>query len=66
VETTEKAVAEETETERTAVGNVTEETVKRTRETKETEMEESENVADSYQNRCNTRQTDGETILYIL
>jgi hypothetical protein len=33
---------------KTAVGNVTEETVKRTREMKEMETEESENVADSY------------------
>jgi hypothetical protein len=40
--------------------------------TAETEMEETieetemENIADSCQNRCNTHQTDGKMILYIL
>jgi hypothetical protein len=29
-------------------------------------MEEMGNFADLYQNRHNTRQTDGETILYML
>jgi hypothetical protein len=44
--------------------------VKRTGETQETEteienkMEESESIADLYQNHCNTCQMDGKTILY--
>jgi hypothetical protein len=44
--------------EETAAENVTEETGDKT--------EETENIADSYQNHRNTCQMDGETILYIL
>jgi hypothetical protein len=66
-ETTAENVTEETAT---AVEEMDMETVKRTEETGETETEnkteETENIAISYQNRCNTRQTDGETILYML
>jgi hypothetical protein len=59
--------------EETAVGNVTEEieteTANITEETeteKQNKTEESKNVANLYQNHRNTRQTDGEMILYIL
>jgi hypothetical protein len=56
----------------TTAAETTEEAVKRTGEVQETEIEienkteESENVADLYQNCHNTHQTDGETILYTL
>jgi hypothetical protein len=63
---------EETLVEKIKAETAKEDMVKRTGEMQETEMEienmmeESESVADSYQNCHNTRQTDGKMILYTL